>query len=131
MTKEEIMSLMYNLRYYIFLPFDENQDIFDKKEIKKELFQIIEKLLEKAIDFKIITAISEDRIENIKLLQYIFKTRIISMEEIYISIKKENNVYFIEFSENNENSYEEKFQINSLSKEMINIKLNKRIKVFL
>ena len=130
-TKEEIINLIYNLRYYIFLPFNEKNDLADVKDLKKELYEVIESLLKKAIDFKIITAISEDEAENIELLQYIFKTRITSIEGIYISIKKENDIYSIEFSDNNENSYEEKFEVNNIKKEMLNIKLNKQIKVFL
>ena len=130
-TKEEIINLIYNLRYYIFLPFNEKNDLADVKDLKKELYEVIESLLKKAIDFKIITAISEDEAENIELLQYIFKTRITSIEGIYISIKKENDIYSIEFSDNNENSYEEKFEVNNIKKEMLTIKPNKKIKVFL
>lgn len=130
-TREEIINLIYNLRYYNFLPFDETKDINENKELKKYILEVKEKLLKKAIDFKIITSISEDEAENITFLQFIFETRIISMEDIYVCMIKENNMYFLEFSEDNENSYEEKFQINNIKKEMLNIRLNKRVKIFI
>ena len=65
----------------------------------------------------------------LKLLQFIFQTKLISIENIYISVIKEKDKYYVEFSEDNENSYEEKFEIKSIKKEMLNIKLNKKIKI--
>jgi len=128
-TKEEIINLIYSFRYYNFLPFDENIDINQNKSIKKNLNDVKETLLRKAVDYKIIQTLSEDSQENVKLLQFIFETRIISLEDIYISIKKEKDKFYVEFSEDNENSYEEKFEIDTIQKEKLNIRLNKKSKI--
>ena len=128
-TKEEIINLIYIFRYYNLIPFDEKIDIYEKKELQEQLNQVKEQLLRKAIEYKIITAFSEDIDENIKLLQFIFQTKLILIENIYISVIKEKDKYYVEFSEDNENSYEEKFEIKSIKKEMLNIKLNKKIKI--
>ena len=128
-TKEEIINLIYTFRYYNLLPFSEDIDIYENKQLQKQLKQVEEELIKKAIDFKIMAALSEDIKQNTKLLKFIFRTRIISLEEIYISVRKEKNKYYVELSEDNEDSHEEKYEIKELKKENLNIKLNKKIKV--
>lgn len=128
-TKEEIIDLIYILRYYNHLPFNEKIDISANKLIKESLKDIKENLLKKSIDYKIIIAISQDIDENIQLLQHIFNTKIISLEDIHVSIIKEKDKYYIEFSEDSENSYSERIEIENIRKEMLNVKLNKKVKV--
>ena len=129
-TKEEIINLIYTFRYYNFLPYDEDTEICTNKKLQKTLKQVNDELLKKAIDYKVITTLSKDIEENTKILQSIFKTKMMCIENIYISVEKENDKYYVEFSENNENSYEEKFEIKIPKKENLNIKLNKKIKIF-
>lgn len=128
-TKEEIINLIYIFRYYNLLPFDEKIDIYENKALQKTLKKVKEQLLKKAIDYKVIIDISQELEEDTKLLQFIFQTKIISIEDIYITVSKEKDKYYVEFSEDTENSYEEKFEIDTLKKEKLNIKLNKKIKV--
>lgn len=128
-TREEITNLIYIFRYYNLLPYNEKIDICANKQLKNELKEVQQELLKKAIEYKIITDISQDLEECTKLLQFIFRTKIISIENIYIKIVKEKDKYYVEFSEDNENSYEEKFEIYELKKETLNIKLNKKVKI--
>ena len=97
--------------------------------MQQDFKEVKELLIKKAIEYKIIVMPSQDIEENIKLLQFIFYTRIISIEDLYLAIIKEKDKFFVEFSENNENSYEEKYQIESIKKENLNIKMNKKIKI--
>ena len=128
-TKEEIVNLIYTFRYYNLLPFNEEIDIYQNKALEKQLKTAEEELLKKAIDYKIIATVSQDIEDNAKLLQYIFKTKIISIEDIYITIAKEKDKYYVEISEYNEHTYEEKFEIDNFKKEKLNIKLNKKVKI--
>lgn len=128
-TKEKIIDLIYTLRYYNLLPFNENIDIYENLQLKNTLEEVEEELLKKAIDYKIVMPISQDIEENTKLLKFVFQTKIISLEDIYIAIIKEKDKYYVEFSENNENSYEEKFEIDNIKKEKLNIKFNKKVKI--
>lgn len=128
-TKEEIIDLIYIYRYYNFLPFNEKIDIYENKQLKKELNKVEEGLIKKAIEYKIIINISQDLVESTQILKTIFKTKIISLEDIYITVNKEKDKYYVEFSENNESSYEEKFEIAPIKKESLNIKLNKKTKI--
>ena len=111
------------------MPFNEKIDINESKTLKKYLNKAKEELIKKATNYKIINALSEDEQDNIKLLQTIFQTRIISLEDIYISIKKEKDKFYIEVSENNENSYEEKLEIENIKKENLIVKLGKKVKI--
>ena len=127
-TKEQIIDLIYIFRYYNLLPFNEKITIYENKSLKKDLQIVKESLLKKAIDYKIIIAISHDNEENVKLLQHIFNTQIISLEDIHVAIIKEKDKYYIEFSEDNDDSYSERIEIENIGKEMLNIKLNKKVK---
>ncbi|MBQ7882249.1 MAG: hypothetical protein IJ312_06015 [Treponema sp.] len=129
-TKEEIVDLIYNFRYYNMLPIEQEKDIYKEEYLKNEINTIENILLKKAIDLKIINTFSEKEQENIDALNFIFKTKFISLEDIYMAIIKEKDRYYIEFSENNDNAYEEKFELYSITKGNIKIKLNKKIKVF-
>lgn len=128
-TKEEIIDLLYILRYYNLLPISDKHDINQNIALQKNLKEIKTELLRKAVDYKIIATLSQDLEENSMLLQFIFETKIISIEDIYVSLIKEKDKYYIEFSEANENSYEEKIEIKKLNKETLNVKLNKIVKV--
>lgn len=128
-NKEEIIDLIYIFRYYNLLPFNEKIDICENKSLQGYLQEVKKSLLKKAIDYKITIAISQDIEENIKLLQHIFDTKIISLEDIHVAIIKEKDKYYIEFSEDNENSYSERIEIENITKEMLNVKLNKKVKV--
>lgn len=127
-TKEQIIDLIYIFRYYNLLPFNEKIDICENKSLKKDLQIVKESLLKKAIDYKITIAISQDNEENVNLLQHIFNTQIISLEDIHVAIIKEKDKFYIEFSEDNDDSYNERIEIENIRKEMLNIKLNKKVK---
>lgn len=129
-TKEEIINLIYILRYYNLLPFNENKDIYEVKGLQNQLKEVKEHLVNKAIDYKIMTTLSQNIEENIKLLQSIFQTKIISIEDIYIEVIKEKDKYYVEFSEDNKNYYEDKIEIKTLKNEKLNVKLNKKLKIF-
>ena len=128
-TKEQIIDLIYIFRYYNLLPFNEKIDICENKSLKKDLQIVKESLLKKAIDYKITIAISQDNEENVNLLQHIFNTQIISLEDIHVAIIKEKDKFYIEFSEDNDDSYNERIEIENIRKEMLNIKLNKKVKI--
>lgn len=130
-TKDEIVNLIYIFRYYNFLPFNEKLCIKEIKELKKKLLEIEQQLLKKAIDYKILADFSQNVEENIELFKFIFQTKIISLDEIYVSITEEKEKIYIELLDRNENSYEEKFELKGINKDNLNIKLNKKSKILI
>lgn len=124
--KNETINLIYMLRYYSFLPIEEHVSIKEINELKQYLENIQAKIIEKAIEQKILIKISED--ENINKIIYmnIFNTRIIKLENINMEISGGNiklyddNILEKEISLT-ENIYEEKLKI----------KINKIFKIFM
>lgn len=105
-NKEEITNLIYEFRYYQMLPLNENKNIHESRELENKIKEVEEKILEKAIKNKVIN-------ENIEktIFHYIFITKIINLEEIYIQVKETEDKIIIELSENNNEQYDEKFEI--------------------
>ena len=110
--KEDLINVIYEFRYYQMLPFDEKTNIYEKEKLKEKIKEVEEKILEKAIENKVIN-------ENIQkeVFHYIFITKIIHLEDIYIQVKEDNKSIIVELSENDQGQCEERFEIN---KEEIN-----------
>ena len=115
---EEILKLMYQFRYFMCLPFDEENNVKDLKEIE-EISKIEQTLVKKAIEFKVINKVP------FEVMKHVFETRIIILEELYYKITQEQEKYYVQIFD--ENITEEKFEIKPIEK----IKLNKKIKIFI
>ena len=125
-TKQEIIKIIYDFRYYLLLPYDYEKSIKDIESLEKQIDEIGRFLLEKAIELKAIQEISEDKENNYEILKNIFNVRIIKLEDAYLKITKEKGKYFVQIFD--ENVFEEKIQI-SKSKNL-KIKLNKKISIW-
>ena len=66
-----------------------------------------------------------------ELMKNIFDVRVISLEDLYIKVIKEKEKYYIQLFD--ENIFEEKIEIQdseNLSKKDLEIRLNKKVKIF-
>ena len=72
-TKQEIIKIIYDFRYYLLLPYDYEKSIKDIESLEKQIDEIGRFLLEKAIELKAIQEISEDKENNYEILKNIFK----------------------------------------------------------
>ncbi len=130
-TKEEIIDLIYQFRYYCMLPFNYESLIYQVTELKEDIDSVGKYLIEKAIALKVITMFSSNEDLNFKILQNIYRTRIISLEELNIKIIKETEKFSIQLFD--ENIFDEKIEIisnNKVNKKDFSIKINKKIKLF-
>ncbi len=130
-TKQQILKLIYEFRYYNLLPFSQEKRIIDKTELKKQLNETGEMLIQKATKIKLIDIYAKDEKLNYEIAKNIFNTRIINLEQMYIQVTKENESFFVQIFD--EKSCEEKNIIKAdkeLNKKNLQIKLNKKIKVF-
>lgn len=142
-TKEEIIKLLYEFRYYCLLPVNEVQLIKDIPELKNEIREIINALIDKSIDKKIIENVSNSISLCYNILKYIFYTRITDLEHIYLKVTKDDETVSVSSNNEKEKKYyitislydikeeEEVHQevVNNLS--LLNIKLKKKIALFL
>ena len=97
-----------------------------KQSIKRIINEVLEVIINKAIDFKVLEKISENNETNNEVLKNIFKVRIIKLEKAYLKITKEKDKYFVQIFD--ENIFEERIEIQKPVD--LNIKLNKKIPIW-
>lgn len=117
--KNEIENLIYELRYY--------------KQIKpivleKETQTIEKQLTEKACTEKILTKFSENEKTNYQILKNIYETKIIDLDTIMFSLKYSKGTLTLNIYDGN--THDETKQITITEKTELNVKLNKKIKLF-
>ena len=130
-TRQDILKLFYEFRYHNLLPVEDEKFIFQVKDFQKELKEVGNLLIGKAQSIKLISKISKNEKLNIEILRNIFTLRIMDLEELYMKITKEKDKYYIQLFD--ENIFEEKIEIaemQKIDKKDIDIKLNKKIKIF-
>lgn len=125
-TRQEIEKIIYEFRYYLLMPYDYENTIQDIVKIKKQINELSELIINKAIDLKVIEKISNDKNTNYGILKNIFNVRIIKLEDAYLKITKEKDKYFVQIFD--ENIFEEKREI-SKPKDL-EIKPNKKMPIW-
>ena len=129
-TKEELIDVFYQLRYYNYIPYDKKDVIYEKNEFKKPIENVIERLILKLYNLKIINTISTNEKNDIEIVKQVFFTKIINLEEIYLEVmKKEENTYSIYIYDGKE-TLEEIKEINLEFNKKDKVKSNKQIKLF-
>lgn len=127
--KEEIINFIYNLRYYNYLYQDEKNQIKDTKELQEQLEQLQRLLIKKAYELKCIMQISKDFEENYFILKQIFLSKIIYLEGMHIKIKFNKAKMLLEIYD--KELFEKSMEIPIVSKENLNVKIDKKIKLIL
>ena len=125
-TKQEIISLIYQMRYYLLLPINREKQISEGIP-QKWLKPVIEKLLDKAEELKIIQKISNNTEIRYKIWEHIFTIRAIKLEDLSIKLTKDKEQYSLQIFD--ENIFEEKVPLTNIQ-DKIDLKLNKKIKIF-
>lgn len=77
--KEEIINLVYMLRYYKLIYVTENKQIKDIVELKKELHEVEVDLIRRAYQLKVINKITTEAIVNNEIINQLLITRIINL----------------------------------------------------
>ena len=129
--KSEIMDCIYEFRYYHLLPFTSEINVSEVKEIQKELQETRRRLLDKAQELKVITVTSKNKEIDEEILKNIFTIRMITLENVYIKLIKEKEKIYIQLFD--EEVFEEKIELKdfgNMNKKDLEIKMNKKIKVF-
>lgn len=127
-TKQEIIKLIYELRYYCLLPFNQELSIYQVKDLRKEIEELQRKIIKKAHDLKAIDIFSKDEEIDYQILKEIFILRVISLEDLNVKIIKEKEKYYMQLFD--EKVFEEKVSIENINKKDLRIKIGKRVKIF-
>ena len=121
--KENTIKLLNIIRHYSLIYIDETTQIKNITDV--DTIQRI--IITKACKEKIITIFSKDIKENYEIIKQILKTDIIELEKMYFKFIEENNKYFLEIYDE-ENMYKT-IEFEELKE--LNVKLNKKIRVFI
>ena len=119
-SKQEIEKIIYDFRYYSLLQYNNQSKVKDIEELREDLNEISTKIIDKAIEYKVLEKISNNEKTNNEILKNIFKVRIIKLEDAYLKITKEKDKYFLQIFD--ENIFEEKVEIKK--PEELEIKIN-------
>lgn len=126
--KEEIINLLYMLRYYNLIFITETEQIKDIEELKEDLKFIEKFLIEKACDLKVLNIITNEAEVNDKIIIDILKTKIISLENIGIELKQ--NEESLEVNIYDGDVFEKAIIIPRFDKKCVQIKFGKIQKIF-
>lgn len=129
-TRNELTDCMYEIRYYVFLPYTKEKKIKEIDKFKEHIDNAKELLIDKLYENKIINTISTNEKNDIRIVKNIFDLKIINMEYIYIEIKKEKDKYIINIFDEKE-TLEQQFEMDLEFNKKDKIKLNRKIKLFI
>lgn len=121
-TKQEVEKIIYDFRYYSLLQYDYDKKIKEVSEIKEIMNEVADMIINKAVEYKVLEKLSNDKETNYQILKNIFDVRIIRLEDAYLKITKEKDKYFLQIFD--ENIFEEKIEIKQPKE--LDIKLNKK-----
>lgn len=84
--KKALIQILYILRYYNFIVYDNDRFIKDVEELKEDLDRLQDKTIEKLYDLKILNPITKDLDLDINIIKEILKTRIMNLENVNAQI---------------------------------------------
>lgn len=131
-NKQELLDLIYKLRYFNMLPYDYEKSVGQVEKLKEMLIKNEKELIKRAHEMKLIEKLSKEEEEDYELLKDIFRIRAITLEEINIKLAKEKDKLYIQvfdgenMEENQLIEEKDKFKAKDLY-----IRFNKKIKIFI
>ena len=129
-TKQDIINLIYEIRYYIQLPINREAKIYEVLD-DKYLKPVILKLLNKAREEKIIQNFTKNEDIFYIIWKEILSLRAIKLEELSFKIVKNKDKYEVQIFD--EDLFEEKKEQNNIKDinlKEAGLKLNKKQKLF-
>ena len=123
-NKNELTKWIYKIRYYRYIPINENECIKDIKELDEIFEKLIKQTIKKAQKIKLWDIFSEDFDLTYQILKEVFDTKIINLETINLSVKYENKVLYIEYYDDTVIESTKKIDID-------NVRIKKKVKLFI
>ena len=125
--KKEMIDLIYEYRYYRFLKYNKERKIKENRYLNRQNQEIVNVIIKRAEELKVLEKISNNEEYNKTILEEIFNTRVITLENIHIQLMEEDGKKFVQYYDGNvlENKKEIEIVENS------GVKLKKKIKLFI
>lgn len=128
-TREELLKLVYEVRYFRFINWDNEKILKEIKELSIPFYKVMIKLIKKLINFKWADTICTMQRVNLRSLIRLFDSKIIDLDNLTLEAKYDENGIKVQYYDTNVLENEFTIQI----KEKIDpkkFKLKKKIKVF-
>ena len=143
-NKSELLNLLYKFRYYCLIPVNSYKRVKDVPELKRGIDEVINLLIDRCIDKKVIENISNSVSLCYIILKYVFETQTANLENLEVRITK-NKEEIIAINENKSKSilyyitidfFDGKEQVESHNEvvdnlKLLNIRLKKKTALFL
>ena len=118
---KELENLIYELRYYKFISSATIKGLVDVTDLEK-------KIIKKAYEQKLLTKFSEQESTNYLLLKEIFISKIIDLDTIVYVLKYSKGIITIDIFDGSTDDETKKIELKE--KTVLNVKLNKKIKLW-
>lgn len=126
-SKKEITDLIYEIRYYKQLPYKE-ENVAKIDNCLEKIEQIENMLIKKGCELKLLTKFSKDDNLNKKILENLFNSKIINLDNTIYVLKYNKGILNIQILDGN--IEEDIKEIKITEKVELQVKLNKKIKVW-
>lgn len=128
-SRDEINSIIYQIRYFNMIPINEKTRIGDVNKLKKMMTSTQCEAVQKAYELKDFKNIFKDKSKNISILKYLFSLKIIKLEDVEFSIMNGKEGMYVQYYD--DDVIDEKFKLDDLiNPHDLKIKFNKKIRVF-
>ncbi len=125
-TRKDVMSIIYKLRYYKFIPYKDKQ-IKNVKEIQESIYQTEEMIYNVACKMNVLTVISINNQVNNEVISNILDTAIVELENIELLFKAENYQIILRIFD--EENMEKTIEYDTI--EGLTARMNKRFRLFI
>lgn len=128
-NRDELIDILCELRYYSKLKISENKTVLDFEEINEYYDKVLKKAITNLCKIGAMKIISMDINLNFEIIKYALDTKIINLEEIKIMLTTDKDGLIIKVFDKDifEKQGRKKIEI---SKKTLEIKMNRKIKIF-
>ena len=123
--KKNMIDLIYEYRYYRFLKYKKDRTIRGDRRLNKQNEIIISSIIKKAEELKVLEKVSSKKEYNKSILEEIFNTKMITLENVHIVLSQEDEKIIVKYYDGNVLETKKDFSIKEND-----IKLRKKIKLF-
>ena len=122
--KEKLISWIYKIRYYRYIPIDNNLYMKDVEVLNQKFEDIIKLIIKRAQELKVWDNFSEDNALTYTILKEIFDTKMISLQDLNIQCSYQNKVLTVEY-------YDDTIIESTIKIDVDNVKIKKKFKLFI
>ena len=128
-TRDEIIDVLYELRYYQSLKISKKQSIKDNEDLMVLVDKIMKKAITMLCKLGAIKIISMDINLNFEIIKYALDTKIMELEKTKLMFDQDNDGLIIRVFDKDIIEKQGRKRVN-ISKKTLEVKLNRRIKLF-